>query len=215
MKTLDWYFDFISPYAYLQNARLAEIAPHAAIRRRPVLFAGLLGHHGHLGPAEIPPKRSWIYRHCAWLAARHGISMSMPTMHPFNPLPLLRLSIGLGNRADVVDRLFAWVWRDGHVPTDAAAWQALLAELGVDEAALQAASVKDALRANGEAAIAAGVFGVPTAIVDGEMFWGFDATDMLLDYLGDGSFFTSAARAAADALPVGPMRPRLHAAPVA
>ena len=75
MKSLDWYFDFISPYAYLQNAVLARVAQHAQIRRRPILFGGLLTHWGHLGPAEIPPKRDWTYVHCAWLAEQHGIAL--------------------------------------------------------------------------------------------------------------------------------------------
>ena len=209
MKTLDWYFDFISPYAHLQNAVLSRLAPLAVVRRRPILFGGLLGHWGQLGPAEIPPKRTWTFAHCTWLASRHDIVFRVPTMHPFNPLPLLRLSFALGNTAEAVDRLFAFVWVDGHVPTDRAAWADLLDELGVDEAALQADAVKQALRDAGDDAIAAGVFGVPTAVVDGRCFWGFEATDMLIDYLNGAALFDGAAMRAAAALPVGPMRPRL------
>ena len=209
MKPLDWYFDFISPYAYLQNAVLERLAPHAAIRRRPILFAGLLSHWGQLGPAEIPPKRDWTFLHCAWLARRHGIPMRSPAMHPFNPLPLLRLSIALGNTPEAVDRLFAFVWRDGHAPNDRAAWSTLLDELGVDEAVLQADAVKHALREAGEAAVAAGVFGVPMAVVDERCFWGFEATDMLLDYLNGAPFFAGSAFHDAAGVPLGPMRPQV------
>ncbi|MEO8938798.1 MAG: DsbA family protein [Burkholderiaceae bacterium] len=208
MKTLDWYFDFISPYSYLQNAVLGRIATRVDIRRRPVLFGGILGHWGQLGPAEIVPKRAWTFLHCTWLAARHGVPLTMPTMHPFNPLPLLRLSHALGNTADVVDRLFAFVWIDGHVPTDRDAWTDLLAELAVDERATQTPEVKEALRVAGTDAVAANVFGVPAAVVDGHVFWGLDATDMLIDYLNDAPLFTGAAMQAARDLPVGPMRPR-------
>ena len=208
MKNIDWYFDFISPYSYLQSAVLDRLSAHAEIRRRPVLFGGLLNHWGHLGPAEIPPKREWTFRHCVWLAHRHGIDMTMPSAHPFNPLPLLRLSIVQGNTPDVVDRLFRHVWVDGHVPTDQDAWRALLDELQVTEPSLDADTVKDALRANGADALAAGVFGVPTAVVDGKTFWGFDATEMLLDYLNDGAIFSSDAMKRADRLPQGPGRPQ-------
>jgi 2-hydroxychromene-2-carboxylate isomerase len=207
MKTIDWYFDFISPFAYLQNALLGRVEAKATVRRRPVLFAGLLGHHGQLGPAEIPAKRDWTFRHVAWLAHRHGIPLALPPMHPFDPLPLLRLSIALGDTRAVVDRLFAFVWRDGRVPGDRAAFDALLAELDVGAATLAEPAVKDALRANGADAIAAGVFGVPTAVIDGETYWGFDATDMLLARLDAAPFFASAALAAAQALPQGPGRP--------
>jgi 2-hydroxychromene-2-carboxylate isomerase len=208
MRTIDWYFDFISPFAYLQSAVLQRVETRARVRRRPILFAGLLAHWGQLGPAEIAPKRDWTFRHCVWLAARHGIALTMPAMHPFNPLPLLRLSIASGDTPAVVDRLFRFVWVDGKVPTDGAAWSALLDELGVHEDALQSSSVKDALRVNGADALAAGVFGVPTSIVDGEAFWGFEATDMLLDYLGDAPLFASDAMAAASRMPMGPMRPQ-------
>ena len=212
MHKIDWYFDFVSPYAYLQSTMLPRLATRAVLRRRPLLFAGLLAHWGQLGPAEIGPKRDWTFRHCVWLAARHGIALTMPAMHPFNPLPLLRLSIALGDGADAVDRLFRFVWVDGKVPTDEPAWQALLDELGVDEEALQAPAVKDALRANGESALAAGVFGVPTCVDDGATFWGFDATDMLFDRLDDAPLFASDAMAAATRMPLGPARPQARVA---
>jgi 2-hydroxychromene-2-carboxylate isomerase len=208
MKTIDWYFDFISPFAYLQNASLPLIEKKARVRRRPVLFAGLLDHFGQLGPAEIAAKRDWTFRHVAWLAHRHGVPLKMPAMHPFNPLPLLRLSIALGDTGRVVDRLFEFVWREGHVSEDADAFARLLDELGVDASALAAPAVKDALRANGADAIAAHVFGVPTAVVEGETYWGLDATDMLIARLNDAPFFTdNVAHADARVLPRGLVRP--------
>lgn len=211
MKTLDWYFDFVSPYAYLQNAVLPRIAAHATVRRRPVLFAGMLAHWGQLGPAEIGPKRTWTYRHCAWLAARHGIPLTMPAEHPFNPLPLLRLSIALDNRPAVVDRLFDYVWRDGKVPGDRVAWDALLAELSTPEAAISAPAVKEALREAGVDALAAGVFGVPSSVVDGRVFWGFEATDMLIACLSGDPWFDGDAMRSADATPLGVVRARAAA----
>jgi len=169
---IDWYFDFISPYAYLQWHRLRREAPQLAITPKPVLFAGLLSHWDNKGPAEITPKRSWTYAHCLWLARRYDIPMQLPTAHPFNPLPLLRLSLALGATEDVVDRLFGYVWRDGRLPSDEDAWQDLLDELLVEPAEINAEAVKHALHRNCEEAIEAGVFGVPTAVVDGELFWG-------------------------------------------
>jgi 2-hydroxychromene-2-carboxylate isomerase len=97
MTNTDWYFDFISPFAYLQSAKMEELSRHATITPRPVLFAALLDHHGQLGPAEIEPKRTFIFRQALWLAQRHGIPMKLPPFHPFNPLPPLRLAIALGN----------------------------------------------------------------------------------------------------------------------
>ena len=198
---IDWYFDFISPYAYLQWHRLRREAPQLAITPKPVLFAGLLSHWDNKGPAEITPKRSWTYAHCLWLARRYDIPMQLPTAHPFNPLPLLRLSLALGATEDVVDRLFGYVWRDGRLPSDEDAWQDLLDELLVEPAEINAEAVKHALHRNCEEAIEAGVFGVPTAVVDGELFWGVDATDMLLAYVAGDPFFRSDGYAMAHTLP--------------
>ncbi len=200
-KAVDWYFDFISPYAYLQWQRLRREAPALALRPRPVLFAGLLNHWGNKGPVEIPPKRGWTYAHSLWVARRHDIPMRLPSAHPFNPLPLLRLAIALGAGEDIVDRLFGFVWRDGLLPSDADAWQDLLDELLVEPSELNSEQVKSALHDNCEEAIAAGAFGVPTAIVDGQLFWGVDSTDMLLAFVGGDAFFSSASFRGAYQLP--------------
>jgi len=206
MKTIDWYFDFISPFAYLQSTQLHRLESRAVVRRRSLLLAGLLGHWNNVGPAEVAPKRVWTFRHCVWLADKLGVPLKMPTMHPFNPLPLLRLSTLHEDTPAIVDRLFAFVWREGHVPTDRDAWAALLDEFGVDEAALKAAAVKDALRATGDDAIAAGVFGVPTSVIEGHPFWGLDATEMLLDYLDGAPLFDGDDMRRAIEMPVGPGR---------
>ncbi len=191
-RPIDWYFDFISPYAYLQWQRLRREAPALELRPKPVLFAGLLNHWGNKGPVEIAPKRGWTYAHSLWVARRHDIAMRLPSAHPFNPLPLLRLSLALGSTDDAVDRLFSYVWRDGLLPTDSEAWQDLLDEHLITPADINGEDIKAALHANCEEAIGAGVFGVPTAVVDGQLFWGVDATDMLLACVKDDPFFSSA-----------------------
>ena len=203
---IDWYFDFISPYAYLQWQRLRREAPTLSLNPKPVLFAGLLGHWGNKGPVETPPKRSWTYAHCLWVARRHDIPMRLPSAHPFNPLPLLRLSIALGANEDVVDRLFSYVWREGLLPSDEGDWQDLLDEFLIEPADINADAIKQELHRNCEQAIAAGVFGVPTAVVDGELFWGVDATDMLLAYVAGDPFFTSDSYRKAHQLPAAQHR---------
>ncbi len=191
MTGAQWYFDFISPYAYLQMLRLPQFERLCRLELRPVLFAALLNHWGQLGPAEIAPKRVFTYRQARWLARRDGITLTLPEAHPFNPLKLLRLAIHLGADYAIVRRLFEFVWRDGCIPENVAAWSALTAELGVTdpETAVGREEIKQALRANTEAAIATGVFGVPTIVVGGQLFWGSDATDMARDFLADPSSF--------------------------
>ena len=205
-KTVAWYFDFISPFAYLQWQLLQRQTTDFTLQPIPTLFAGLLAHWDNKGPVEILPKRQWTYEHCLWIAHRHGIPMQLPAQHPFNPLPLLRLCIAKQNDHAVVDRLFRYVWQEGHLPSEEHAWQALLSELQITQAEIETAEVKDSLRRHGDLAIAAGVFGVPTAVVNQQCFWGVDATDMLIAYLQQDAFFSTAAFQGAQNLPVGIQR---------
>ena len=203
---IDWYFDFISPFAFLQWHKLRRDAAHITVTPHPLLFAGLLSHWDNKGPVEILPKRQWTYEHCLWIAHRHSIPMQLPAQHPFNPLPLLRLCISKQNDHAGVDRLFRYVWQEGHLPSEEHAWQALLNELQITQAEIETAEVKDSLRRHGDQAIAAGVFGVPTAVVNQRCFWGVDATDMLMAYLQQDAFFSTAASQGAQNLPVGIQR---------
>ena len=135
--------------------------------------------------------------------------MRLPSAHPFNPLPLLRLSLALGATDDIVDRLFNFVWREGLLPSDQSAWQDLLDELLVTQSDISTDAIKLALHDNCEQAIASGVFGVPTAVVDEKLFWGVDATDMLLGYVAGDTFFKSESYALAHNLPTATQRKQI------
>src|SRR3954466_2003412 len=115
MKHITFYLDFISPYAYLASEELPRALEGLSytVDYRPILFAGLLKHHGQLGPAEIPGKREWTCRQVMWLAHAHGIPMQMPAAHPFNPLGLLRLATACGPNRYVCEQLFRHAWRGG------------------------------------------------------------------------------------------------------
>jgi 2-hydroxychromene-2-carboxylate isomerase len=208
MRAADWYFDFVSPFAYLASERLATLAPALRIRYRPVLFAALLDAHGQKGPAEIPAKRAFTYRHVVWLAKRMGIALKFPHEHPFNPLPLLRLAVACECTPDAVHRIFRFVWRDGRLPDLPIEWHELTHDLGVPDAAARIASaeVKDALRRNTDEALARGVFGVPTLAIGEALFWGADATEMARDYAAAGCRFDDPEYERVATLPEGATR---------
>ena len=207
---IDWYFDFVSPFAFLQAEVLARDPLPVPVRCKPILFAGLLEHWGQLGPAEIAPKRRFTFRHCLWRAHELGISMRMPPAHPFNPLRLLRLAIALDSAPEACLAIFRFVFRDGMSADDGNAWSKLTANLGVPDAEqrISRQDVKDALRRNGEEAIARNVFGVPTLAVGGELFWGVDATDMCRGYLRGDPAFADGEMLRMDSLPEGVRRSR-------
>ncbi|WP_420427189.1 2-hydroxychromene-2-carboxylate isomerase [Algiphilus sp.] len=181
IETVDWYFDFISPFAYLAFHALDRLPQGIEVRFQPVLFAGLLKHWGQKGPAEIPPKREWTFRWLHWLASRQGIPFQPPPRHPFVPLPYLRLCLAADNRREAVAAIFDALWTRGEDAEDARTVSTLADALAVDEARLQAPSVKQALHDSTNAAIARGVFGVPTLFADDELFWGVDAMPFALE----------------------------------
>jgi len=189
----EWMFDFISPYAYLQWKTLDAIRARVAIQAVPILFAALLDHHGHKGPAEIPEKRRFTFRFVQWQAQRLGLVLRCPPAHPFNPLPALRLAIALGSRTEVIDAIFDHIWLQGRSADQIADLSPLAAQFGVADLGtlIAAATVKEQLRSNTEHAIQRGVFGVPTLIVGEQLFWGQDANPMILDWLDHPQLFDS------------------------
>lgn len=205
MASADWYFDFVSPFSYLQCEQLPQLERAIRVRYRPVLFAGLLKACGHKGPAEIPAKRRFTYQFVAWHAKRMGVPLKFPPVHPFNPLPLLRLAIAADGDPEVIRRIFRFVWRDGRLGDLPIEWAELMIELDMPDADARIASseVKDALRRNTDEAIARGVFGVPTLAIGDELFWGADATAMAVDYIAQGCRFADPEMARVADLPIG------------
>ena len=206
---LDWYFDFISPFAYLQWRRLRRDHADVALNPKPLLFAAILNHVGQLGPAEIPQKRRHTYRIVLWQAREAGIPLHFPPAHPFNPLPALRLCLAAPDRIAAIDAIFAHLWERGAQGDSIEALADVAKSLGIDDpaAAISRDEVKRELLANGEEAMALGVFGVPTLKVRDELFWGNDATDLALAYARDPETLDAEMRRV-DALPEAIQRKR-------
>jgi 2-hydroxychromene-2-carboxylate isomerase len=205
MTKAKWYFDFLSPFAYLQLARFQQLPPDLDITTVPVVFGAILKHWGQLGPAEIPPKRRFVYRFFQWKADQLGISFEIPPMHPFNPLPALRLCVAAGAKINNVQAVFDLIYGKGIQPDTPEGVQEIAHALGISNPEIATADVlvKNTLRTNTESAIADGVFGVPTFLLRGETFWGDDATEMMLNYLNNPSLFDTAEMERISNMPMG------------
>lgn len=198
-----WYHDVISPFAYLHWPKVRALMADHEVALVPILFAAVLDAVGQKGPAEIPRKREFTYRHVLWRARRAGVPLRFPDAHPFNPLHALRLVVAAGNTAEATTAVYDWIWAQGRAADSVAALGPLCETLGVAPDALGGDEVKATLRRNTEAAIAAGVFGVPTLAVDEALFWGGDAHDLALAAIADpGLLQDEEMRRVAD-LPVG------------
>ena len=198
MKRITFYLDFVSPYAWLAFERLPESLQGLSysVAYRPVLLGALLQQHANPGPAGIAPKRDWTYRHVTWLGHAQGTLLQMPARHPFNPLPLLRTALACSDDGHinryVAGTVLRHVWQGGHDALDASRLADLAAQLAEQLRPGQdttSEAPKALLRANTEAAQAAGVFGVPAFRVDERLFWGQDALPMLRAYLAGDPWF--------------------------
>ena len=182
MRSLQFFFDVVSPYAWLGWHELN------ACRRRldlevdalPVLFGVLLDARGGVGPAELPEKRAYNFRDVQRCAQLAGLRLSGPPRHPFNPLKALRLCAALSD----AEARFVWAgklldaaWSEGRDLESEDTLRELLlgSQLSPDLLdAITTPAVKDQLRAYVDRALALGVFGVPSFVIGSELFWGHD-----------------------------------------
>ena len=216
-QTIAFRFDFLSPYAYLAwhaLTRLSTARDDVEIVPVPTVLAALLNAAGQRGPAEIPAKRPYVFKDALRGAAKLGLPLAPPPSHPFHPLLSLRVVCAAppADKARIITAFFDVAWGGVRVPDHPAEGLDVpavvvtaLNSLGLDGAALvyaaQTDAVKAQLRTNSDDAIAAGVFGVPTMMLGGELFWGFDAIGYLVDALDGNDPAASADLAQWAALP--------------
>lgn len=189
MAHVDFFYDFVCPYAYLAHARIAALCVKegASLAYRPILLGGVfraIGAADKPTSADPPAKQANGARDLERWSARHAMPLRMPANHPRRTVLALRAAIAAGEedtpRASVA--LFAAYWRDGRDLEDEATVRSVLDGAGLDGSALVAAAkeepAKAALRAATDAAVEAGIFGVPTFVVKNDrgsqLFWGQD-----------------------------------------
>lgn len=215
MSPIRFLFDYISPYAYVAWHGAMTLAERHGrpLVPEPILFAAVLDAHGQLGPAEIPAKRRYVFRDALRKAHAAGLPLSPPPAHPFNPLTALRITHALdgAERQRAVTALFAATWGGGPGVDRPEAVVEVLDAAGFDGRALveraREPERKAALRASTSAAVGEGVFGVPTLLVDGELFWGCDSLPHLDAFLAGRDPVPADLDARWRDLPVGAVRP--------
>ncbi|WP_371370408.1 2-hydroxychromene-2-carboxylate isomerase [Pseudomonas sp. QL9] len=193
-KSVEFYFDFGSPTSYLAFTQLPGICAEAGAELvyRPVLLGGVFQATGNASPIAVPAKGRYTLIDIQRFARRYGVPMKMNPFFPINTLQLMRAATGVQMRqperfAALLDCVFKGMWVDALNLGDPAVLGRVLAEAGFDPQALLALTadqeVKDALKANTEAAIKRGMFGAPTMFVGNEMFFGQDRLDFVREAL--------------------------------
>jgi 2-hydroxychromene-2-carboxylate isomerase len=195
---IDFYFDFSSPYAYLASTRIdAVAATHGrTVRWRPFLLGAVYKATGY-HPLEQPEKRAYFMRDLARSARLLGVALAFPATFPESLLAASRATYWIADQDPAkagrfARAAFAAYWAEGSKVSDPAVVADLAAAQGVAAAATLAAltdqRVKDRLKAETDAALAAGIFGSPVTMVDGEPFWGADRLDQVDRWLATGGW---------------------------
>jgi 2-hydroxychromene-2-carboxylate isomerase len=183
-RTLDFWFDYSCPYAYLGATQVEALAARtgAELRYRPMLLGGVFAANGtpqKLFATLSPAKAAHNARDLDRWADLFAVTLRMPAGHPFRTVEALRATIACGIDPRVVRRLYDAYWVDGRSPSDEAILREALSAAGHDAARILAAislpEAKDDLRRRTDEAIALGIFGAPAFVVDGaRLYWGQD-----------------------------------------
>ncbi|MBV1911778.1 MAG: 2-hydroxychromene-2-carboxylate isomerase [Kangiellaceae bacterium] len=188
MRKLEFYFDYLSPYAYFAWNKVEKLCSSHSIELiiKPIVFGKLLDHWGQLGPAEIPPKREWLIKYCLYYAQQNELPLLFPKKHPFNSLTALRVSlkeVSGAYQSKLVSAIFNSGWGKGadigynHVISE------IIRNVGLDPQEVIDRVTKDEtkllLKESTNEAISKGVFGIPTIIYGEELFWGNDQFEYL------------------------------------
>ena len=182
-RTLEFYFDYGSPYSYRADPPVEAIAkrPGSTLVRKPMLLGGVFKSTGNASPMTVPQKSKWSAFDMPLWARHYGVPFKPNPFFPVNTLALMR-----GAAAAQIDgtferyhpAVFKAMWVDGVNLNELAEVAKVLAAAGLDAGKtgqrIQDQDVKDRLKATTDEAVARGVFGAPTCFVDDMMFFGND-----------------------------------------
>jgi len=195
---IDFYFDFSSPYGYLASTAIDGLAARHGrrVRWRPFLIGALYKQLGYM-PLEQPGKRAYFLHDVPRSARAMGVKLTIPASFPEALIAPARALYWIADRDEAKAAAFGAAayrayWSEGRkladpqVVAEIAAGQGFAKDMVL--AALNDPKVKDRLKAETDAAIAAGIFGSPFIIVDGERFWGSDRLDQVVKWLATGGW---------------------------
>jgi len=182
-KIVDFYFDYTSPYSYLAWETITK-EQDVELNPIPVMVGKVISEVGSIGPGEIKSKREYLFKDCLRKAQEKGMVLRAPGSLPFNPLAALRFTIACEKDKElqlkVISTFFKYGWQEGNDFEDFEKLKSfVMNETGMSldeyEALDRERSARKAIKANIVSAIEKGVFGVPTFVIDNEVFWGLDS----------------------------------------
>ena len=191
-KSFDFYFDFISPYAFLAHKQVIKLAKQKSfnINYKPILLGGLHNLHGITAPAFIPSKAKFMIRDCKMIAEKNKTNFKFNSYFPIKSLNLMRgVFIAREDNFQVfyIDKIFEAIWRDGLNMNDQNIIDRVLKNLDINPKTFYLRSlnenIKDELKKRTNDAFNKGIFGAPNFVVNNKIFWGQDRLTFALDEL--------------------------------
>ena len=188
-RSIDFYFDFISPYSFLAHKEIRKIENKASIKVKynPILLGGLHNLHGIKAPAFIPAKAKHMIRDCKLIAERNNVKFKFNSYFPIKTLNLMR-GVFVAEEDNFknyyIDNIFNAIWQDGLNMNDENIIQRILKNLNVNPKTFvlrsTSSSIKDSLKKRTSEAYEKGIFGAPTFVSNNKIFWGQDRIEFVL-----------------------------------
>ena len=191
-KTIDFYYDYGSPTTYLAWTQIFDLAEKhgATVVRKPALLGGIFKNTGNQTPAAVPAKGKYMFVEMQRYAKRYGVPMRFNDNFPINTIYLMRGALHARREGflPAYDKVcFESMWVNNLNMGDPEVMAKVFTDAGFDAnsigAAMQDPSIKKELFDLTEQATAAGLFGMPAFIIDGEMYWGQDRLDFVEEAL--------------------------------
>jgi 2-hydroxychromene-2-carboxylate isomerase len=189
--SVEFFFDFGSPAAYLAATQIETVAGNAQVIWRPMLLGGVFKATGNTSPVMVPAKGTWMMGDLARWATRYGVPLNMPPGFPLNTLYLMRGACTLEGTEQFVPyvrAVYQAMFGQGRDMSDPTVIDEVLTAAGLDAQAIIASkqdeAVKAKLKATTEEAVARGAFGAPTMFVGDQMFFGQDRLEFVREALG-------------------------------
>ncbi|MEO5843349.1 MAG: 2-hydroxychromene-2-carboxylate isomerase [Caldimonas sp.] len=190
--TVEFVYDFVSVPCHIAWKSLGPMveAIGAKVVMTPVLCGGIFKATGNTGPLGVPAKRDWYERDLALWARRRRVTLVQSPFLPVRSLHLMRGSVVAAEHDETsryVDAIFDSIYVHGRNLSDMRLFAETLTEAGLDADAylhgIERPEVKQRLLSNTEKAVARHVFGVPTFFVGGELFFGQDRLEFVVEAL--------------------------------
>ena len=192
MARLEYFFDYVSPFAYLADTQIRQLVERtgAELVYRPFFLGGVMQASKNSPPITVPNKGRYMFSEIQRWSRRYGVPANPNPHFPVNTLGAMRAAVAALDDPRFLDfhtAMFRGVWVDGQNLADEAVLRDAIVGAGLDAARIleraKDPAVKETLKRNSDEAVERGAFGAPTFFVGDEMFWGNDRLDFVEEAL--------------------------------